>query len=146
MKESSKSQSAGFSTGIFPCGVWNSCSGCKMALFILAELNVERSCPTSSQLCTPSHHGLAQLASWVALGNGRVGLTPLPVPVISLSSPSWESAHRAGGDVLDRDKTQAALQICWRVDVRSSRSPGAVSCKLKHSSLWLIVPFTEVRT
>lgn len=117
-----------------------------MALLILAELTRERSCPTSSQLCTLSHHGLAQGASSDDLGNGRVGLTPLPMPVVSASPPSWDSAHRAGGDAADRDETRAGLQICWRVDVGSSRSPGAVSCELKHSSLWLVVPFTEVIT
>lgn len=68
-----------------------------MALLILAELTRERSCPTSSHLCTLSHHGLAQGASSDDLGNGRVGLTPLPVPVDSASPPSWDSAHRAGG-------------------------------------------------
>lgn len=111
-----------------------------MAPFILAELTLESSCPTLS------HHGLAQQAASDNLENSRIGLTPLAGPVVSASSPSWDSAHRAGGDAPDRDKTRAGLQIGWRVDVGSSRSPGAVSCKLKHSSLWLIVPFTEVRT
>lgn len=65
------------------------------------------------------------------------------MPVVSASSPSWDSAHRAGGDAPDRDKTFANL---LGSGCGEQQEPGAVSCKLKHSSLWLIVPFTEVIT
>lgn len=99
-----------------------------MAPFILGEksASLERSFPTSSQLCTLSHCGLAQVVSSDDLGNRRGGLTPpqcqrsLPHPPTGIVPP------RAEKDAPGRDDSQwAGLQTCRRAALAAMPCPAS---------------------